>query len=83
MRRLVRDYLPQIAARERTLACLAVVERELARGGQRLVTREVLVPADCTDGFLGAYWRSPAAAGTAGTATSLTGPNSTSVTGWW
>jgi SAM-dependent methyltransferase len=56
---LVRDYLPQIAAHERTLACLAVVKRELARGGQEMVTREVLVPGDCTDGFLGAYWRRP------------------------
>jgi hypothetical protein len=45
----------------RTLACLAVAECELARGGSGLVSREMPVPGDCTDGFLGAYWRRPQA----------------------
>jgi SAM-dependent methyltransferase len=89
---LVKDYLPEIAARERGLACLGVVTRELARGGVlacggvlarggvlvgrggepvgrgvpglhsgELVVREVPVPGDCSDGFLGAHWRRPEA----------------------
>jgi hypothetical protein len=58
---LVRDYLPEIAEHERPLACLSVVRAELARGRREVTTRDVLVPADCTDGFLGAYWRRPEA----------------------
>jgi SAM-dependent methyltransferase len=58
---LVRDYLPQIAEHERHLACLAIVQDGLARGGHEVTTREVPVPADCADGFLGAYWRRPEA----------------------
>jgi SAM-dependent methyltransferase len=58
---LVRDYLPQVAEHDRTLACLAVISGELARGGNELVITQVPVPGDCTDGFLGAYWRRPEA----------------------
>jgi SAM-dependent methyltransferase len=58
---LVRDYLPQIAEYERTLACLTVVGEELARGGAELAISPVPVPGDCADGFLGAYWRRPEA----------------------
>ncbi|HEY3976685.1 MAG TPA: class I SAM-dependent methyltransferase [Streptosporangiaceae bacterium] len=58
---VVADYLPEIAERESTLACLAAVSRELARGGQQVTVREVPVPGDCVDGFLGAYWRRPQA----------------------
>ena len=94
---LVKDYLPQVAERERTLACLTVVTRELGRapdepparelapdvgglaarglgrapdepaareltrGGVAPDIRVVPVPDDCTDGFLGAYWRRPEA----------------------
>lgn len=58
---LVRDYLPEIAEHEKPLACLAVVRAELARGRREVTTRDVPVPADCTDGFLGAYWRRPQA----------------------
>jgi SAM-dependent methyltransferase len=58
---LVADYLPEIAERERSLACLAVVSRELGRGGHDVTVREVPVPVDCVDGFLGAYWRRPEA----------------------
>jgi SAM-dependent methyltransferase len=58
---LVRDYLPQIAERERTMACLEVVARELGRASGDLVIRPVPVPHDCVDGFLGAYWRRPGA----------------------
>lgn len=56
---LVTDYLPQIPSHERGLACLQVVRTELARDGARVDVREVRVPGDCTDGFLGAYWRRP------------------------
>ncbi len=52
----VRDYIPEAAERERRLATLAQV-REVLDG----VTVELPVPADCTDGFFGAYWRRPEA----------------------
>jgi SAM-dependent methyltransferase len=58
---LVRDYLPQIAERERGLACLSVVTSALTRGGGRAQVSPVMVPADCADGFLGAHWRRPEA----------------------
>jgi SAM-dependent methyltransferase len=58
---LIKDYLPQIAEHERGLACLAVVCDELTRNGGGVTTYEVLVPGDCVDGFLGAYWRRPEA----------------------
>jgi SAM-dependent methyltransferase len=52
---LVRDYLPQAAERERRLATLSTVVDALMP-----TSIEVLpVPADCTDGFFGAYWRRP------------------------
>jgi hypothetical protein len=47
--------------RERTLPCLALVRDELTRGGREPVIRQVPVPADCADGFLGAHWRRPEA----------------------
>jgi SAM-dependent methyltransferase len=52
---LVRDYLPEAAARETRLATLATV---LARLGSA-TTERLLVPDDCTDGFFGAYWKRP------------------------
>lgn len=55
---LVRDYLPEIAVRERTLATLDAVVGEL---GPAAEVRVVPVPADCTDGFLAAHWRRPEA----------------------
>ena len=71
---LLTDYLPQVPAHERGLACLDAVCAGLAGDGQggegragrdrarrELSVRPVLVPADCTDGFLGAYWRRPEA----------------------
>lgn len=53
---LVADYLPEIAVHEAQLATLAAVTDALA------VTdvQPILIPADCTDGFCGAYWRRPA-----------------------
>ncbi len=52
---LVRDYLPEAAARETQLATLAAVSAHLGPA-----TTEILpVPDDCTDGFFGAYWKRP------------------------
>lgn len=53
---LVAEYLPEIATYESHLATLDAVTDAL------LVTavRPIPVPADCTDGFAGAYWRRPA-----------------------
>jgi len=64
---LLTDYLPQIPAHERGLACLDAVCSGLrapgpgASGDTEVSVQPVLVPADCTDGFLGAYWRRPEA----------------------
>jgi len=52
---LVRDYLPEVAERDAQLAALATVLTHLGPA-----TIEPLpVPDDCTDGFLGAYWKRP------------------------
>lgn len=55
---LVRDYLPEIAVRERGLATLDAVVSGL---GPAAEVRVVPVPMDCTDGFLAAHWRRPEA----------------------
>jgi SAM-dependent methyltransferase len=52
---LVADYLPEIAAHEAGLATLDAVTDAL----QVTEVRTVPVPADCSDGFAGAYWRRP------------------------
>jgi SAM-dependent methyltransferase len=52
---LVRDYLPEVVERETQLATLATVLAHLGPA----TTESLAVPADCTDGFLGAYWRRP------------------------
>ena len=52
---LVRDYLPEAPDRERRLATLATVSAHLGPA----TTESLPVPADCTDGFFGAYWRRP------------------------
>ncbi|MFA1550571.1 class I SAM-dependent methyltransferase [Actinomadura chokoriensis] len=57
---LVREYLPEITAAESRLASLDVVRTEFERQGARVDVVPVPVPADCTDGFLAAYWRRPA-----------------------
>jgi SAM-dependent methyltransferase len=55
---LVRDYLPEIAELDRRWMP-PVAELARALGGAEVVL--VPVPWDCTDGFLGAYWRRPRA----------------------
>ncbi len=54
---LVQDYLPEILAMDRP-AFPSLHEIEQAIGPVEV--HEVPVPADCIDGFLGAYWRRPA-----------------------
>ncbi|MGW3347399.1 class I SAM-dependent methyltransferase [Nonomuraea rubra] len=56
---LVRDYVPELSRLEAGLATVATVVAELGRGGGRTTVTPVPVPADCTDGFMGAYWRRP------------------------
>ncbi len=52
---LVRDYLPEAAARETHLATLETILAHLGPA----TTEKLLVPHDCTDGFFGAYWKRP------------------------
>lgn len=54
---LVADYLPEIAEAEQGLACLEAAVSRL----DVVEVLEVPVPADCVDGFMGAYWRRPEA----------------------
>ncbi len=55
---LVRDYFPEILAFDQTLF-LSMDEIQSVVG--RALVETIPVPADCTDGFLGAYWRRPSA----------------------
>lgn len=52
---LVADYLPEIAAHEAHLATLDAVTHHL----RAIAVHRLPVPADCTDGFLAAYWARP------------------------
>lgn len=54
---LVRDYFPEIGRIDRA-RLPGLVDIAAVMGGALM--EEVLVPHDCTDGFLGAYWRRPA-----------------------
>ncbi len=54
---LLRDYLPEMAEWERTVATFDAV-RELMSPAR---VEAVPVPHDCADGFGGAYWRRPEA----------------------
>jgi SAM-dependent methyltransferase len=50
------DYFPEILEVDhRTMPTLSTIERYLGRAR----VFDVLIPHDCTDGFLGAYWRRP------------------------
>jgi SAM-dependent methyltransferase len=50
------DYLPEILEIDRSmLPPLSALQRQLGR----ITTIDVPIPHDCTDGFLGAYWRRP------------------------
>jgi SAM-dependent methyltransferase len=56
---LITDYLPEIARNEAGLACVETVVAEFRRRHRRVEVIAVPIPADCTDGVLGAYWRRP------------------------
>jgi SAM-dependent methyltransferase len=58
---LVADYLPEIAEAEKDLAAFEIIRAELEQHGARVRVSTVPVPADCSDGFLAAYWRRPEA----------------------
>ena len=54
---LVQDYLPEILNIDRRIfPCLQDIESLIGP----VVAETLAVPADCSDGFLGAYWRRPA-----------------------
>jgi len=61
---LVRDYLPEILEMDR--AAFPTL-REIEEFIGPIEVHPVPIPADCSDGFLGAYWRRPAAYLDAGT----------------
>ena len=55
---LIQDYLPEITEIDRRdFPTLREIESALGP----IETEAVAIPADCVDGFLGAYWRRPAA----------------------
>ncbi|MEO7999674.1 MAG: class I SAM-dependent methyltransferase [Gemmatimonadaceae bacterium] len=55
---LVRDYFPSLIAQDRTrFPTPATIGSMLGA----IEVQPVLIPADCIDGFLGAYWRRPEA----------------------
>ena len=54
---LMADYLPEVAEREQSLATLKLAMEVLPNAE----AVPLPVPADCTDGVLGAYWQRPEA----------------------
>jgi SAM-dependent methyltransferase len=58
---LAAEYLPEIERHEAGLACVDEIAAELARHNGHVEVSPVPVPADCTDGFLAAFWRRPQA----------------------
>lgn len=56
---LTRDYFPEILAHDRT--AFPPVSSYYGAHLKNVVVRSVLIPHDCTDGFLEAYWRRPEA----------------------
>jgi SAM-dependent methyltransferase len=55
---LTRDYFPEMLELDRPIFP-DICALEAALGGAQV--RKIPIPGDCTDGFLGAYWRRPAA----------------------
>lgn len=58
---LVQEYFPELLAYDRTVfPALTEIQSALETWGRVSIT-PVLIPADCVDGFLGAYWQKPSA----------------------
>jgi SAM-dependent methyltransferase len=55
---LVQDYFPEILALDRRIFPSLAMVADILR---TVDVRTVPIPADCVDGFLGAYWRRPEA----------------------
>jgi hypothetical protein len=53
---LVDDYFPEIGAIDRLIFPSLEEVRQVLGGVE---VRPLLIPHDCSDGFLGAYWRRP------------------------
>ncbi|MGH3743466.1 MAG: hypothetical protein ACRDTP_01230 [Mycobacteriales bacterium] len=58
---MVADYFPQIAVREAGLPDVHRAAAMLNALGRSVHVEPVPVPADCSDGFGGAYWSQPEA----------------------
>ncbi len=56
---LLRDYLPKLARLD--CARFPAIEEQLVATGDEVRIEPVLIPHDCEDGFLAAYWRRPTA----------------------
>lgn len=58
---LVQEYFPEIVAHDRLVfPALDTIAAALGAAGlDEIDVRRLSVPADCSDGFLGAYWRRP------------------------
>jgi SAM-dependent methyltransferase len=54
---LTRDYLPELVALD--VQRFPAIEQQAAAAGPATAVDAVPIPHDCTDGFLGAYWRRP------------------------
>jgi hypothetical protein len=54
------DYFPAIVERDRVRMPPVAEVCAALQGDPRTDARTVEVPCDCTDGFLGAFWREPA-----------------------
>jgi SAM-dependent methyltransferase len=58
---LVRDYLPHLLGRDRSsFPTLRELEAMLNAAFAAVEIVPIHIPADCTDGFMGAYWQRPA-----------------------
>ena len=71
---LITDYLPEIARNESGPAGVAVVTADLRRRHERVDVIRMPIPAGCTDGVLGAYWRRPHAYLDAAVRRAMSGP---------
>lgn len=61
---LTSDYFPEILAHDRAIfpsaaALASMLERATGAGGGAVSMTPLLIPHDCVDGMLGAYWRRP------------------------